>query len=137
MKSFKKRILAAGLALAVVASIGGATVFASIYSPQATDPSTICGYGVTGKSDVKYNTAYAYTSYGGYADTVSVESTYIYYDNVHRIHKTETKRNGHYRSARVEFTVPAGCTSISISSNHYLSKGGQRWYAETYDNNQA
>ena len=125
MKSFKKRILAAGLALAVVASIGGATVFASIYSPQTTDPSTICGYGVTGKSDVKYNTAYAYTSYGGYADTVSVESTYIYYDN------------GHYRSARVEFTVPAGCTSISISSNHYLSKGGQRWYAETYDNNQA
>ena len=38
MKSFTKRILAAGLALAVVTGVSGATVFADSSAPQTTAP---------------------------------------------------------------------------------------------------
>ena len=137
MKSFKKSILAAGLALAVVTTIGGVAVFAAVNPPEVTSPSTIAGYYVTGKSDMKYNYAYAYTSYGGYADTLMVESTYRYWDNLHGISGTMYKKTSHYKSAYVDFTAPAGCTSINISSKHYLSKSGQHWDAKTFDDKQA
>ena len=65
MKSFKKSILAAGLALAVVTTIGGVAVFAAGLPQPVTEPSTLCGYGVSGRSDMLYNTAYASTYYGG------------------------------------------------------------------------
>ena len=133
MKSFKKSILAAGLALAVVTTIGGVAVFAAVNAPKSFNDIPFAGSYVTAKSEMYYNTAYAYTSYGNYADSLSVESTYLYWDNLHGTYGTQVKRAGHYKSARVEFSAPAGCKSINISSTHKVAKNYQTWTAYTFD----
>lgn len=137
MKSFTKRILAAGLALAVVTGVSGAAVFADSSAPQTTDPSTLCGAGVSGKSDMKYNTAFAYTSYGSYADSLSVVSTYTYWDNMRGMYGTQVKSSGHYNYARVDFTAPRNCKSVNISSSHRVARNHQVWTADTFDDKEA
>jgi len=137
MKSFKKSILAAGLALAVVTTIGGVAVFAAGLPQPVTEPSTLCGYGISGRSDMLYNTAYASTYYGGNSASVYVESTYRYWDNLRGIPGTMVKTTGHYKNARVEFNAPAGCKSVSISSTHNVYKNNQHWDATTFDDKEA
>ena len=123
MKSFKKSILAAGLALAVVTTIGGVAVFAAGLPQPVTEPSTLCGY--------------ASTYYGGNSASVYVESTYRYWDNLRGIPGTMVKTTGHYKNARVEFNAPAGCKSVSISSTHNVYKNNQHWDATTFDDKEA
>ena len=137
MKSFKKSILAAGLALAVVTTIGGVAVFAAGIPAPTTEPSTLCGYGVSGRSDMLYNTAYVSTYYGGNSASVYVKSTYKYWDNLHGVPGTMVKTTSHYKNARVDFSAPAGCKSVNISSTHNVYKNNQHWDAETFDDKEA
>ena len=132
MKSFKKSVLALGLAAAVIAAIGGANVFAA-----QTQTATVGGYGVYCKSDIKYRTATAFTEYGSYADTLSVESRYNYCNTTTGKGGSKSNGTGHYKRASLSFSAPTGCKSVSISSTHRVSAGGQNWHASTFDDKEA
>ena len=128
MKSFKKAILAAGLTLAVVASIGG-----SAFCDSYRHKNDIGGYGATVASDIKGTSGSAYTSYGGYG-TVSLNSTYVYCSTkANGDRGTYTSNKGHYKSVSTSFTAPNGSRSVSISTDHYVAGGGEKWYFTTSD----
>ena len=120
MKSFKKSILALGLALGVLAGMGGAAVNAA-----PTQYGSLAGVSVVGKSDITYNKGTAYTTCGGYGGSVSVSSTYYYC-------KTSDGTSAH-KGAGVSFSAPTGWTSISISSSHKFYYSGQLWSTSTFD----
>ena len=86
---------------------------------------------------MKYNTAFAYTSYGSYADSLSVVSTYTYWDNMRGMYGTQVKSSGHYNYARVDFTAPRNCKSVNISSSHRVARNHQVWTADTFDDKEA
>ena len=134
MKSFKKSILAVGLTLGIIASLGG-SAFCDAKGPY--EPATVSGYGAVACSDVTRYGGSAYTSYGGYASTLSVNSTYISINTRTGVPKFETKSAGHYKNASVSFTVPAGSKSVSIYSYHKIVAGAQNWSVETFDDNDA
>ena len=134
MKSFKKSILAVGLTLGIIASLGG-SAFCVAYRPYETG--YISGNGTVGCSDVTSYGGSAYTYYGGYASTLSVNSTYISINTRTGVPKIETKSAGHYKNASVSFTVPAGSKSVSIYSYHKIVAGAQNWSVETFDDNDA
>ena len=128
MKTFKKSILALGLALGVMASIGVSS-FAGPYPSK--QEGKVGKYGTTGSSSITYNTGAAYTSYGDNG-SVSVNSTYGYSNTSNYEGGSYTRSNGHYRSTSVSFTAPNNCKSVSILSSHAVSKSGQSWSAKTY-----
>ena len=132
MKSLKKSILAVGLAVAVITAIGGANVFAA---PQ-TQSAIVAGYGVYCRSDIKYGSATAYTEYGSYA-TVSVESRYNYCKTSYGEGGHKNNGTGSNKRAALSFSAPSGCKSVSISSTHRLTAGGQNWSTSTFDDKEA
>ena len=132
MKSLKKSILAVGLAVAVITAIGGANVFAA---PQ-TQSAIVAGYGVYCKSDIKYRTATAFTEYGYYA-SVSVESRYNYCKTSNGEGGHKNNGTGSNKRAALSFSAPSGCKSVSISSTHRLTAGGQNWSTSTFDDKEA
>ena len=136
MKSFKKSILAAGLAMAVITTIGGATVYAA-NPPQSYVNLPFAGSYINAKSDIKYNTGNAYTSYGTYADTVTVSSTYRYCNTSTGQSGFKTNSRGGPKSASVDFEAPNGCKSVSISSSHKVARNWQTWTASTFDDKEA
>ena len=132
MKSFKKSILAVGLALAVITSIGGTAVYAT---PRYVSRN-VGGYGVTASSDIKYGYGTAYTSYGDYG-SVTVQTTY-YYCNVRNGQSGyKTGAAGHFKSASVTLTAPNGTKSVSMLSDHSCSAHGESWSGPTFDDREA
>ena len=128
MKSFKKSILALGLALGVLAGMGGAAVNAA-----QTQTGSLAGVSVMGKSDITYNKGTAYTTCGGYGGSVSVSSTYYYCKTSDGTSAHKGNGAGDSRSAGVSFSAPTTCKSISISSSHKFYYSGQLWSTSTFD----
>jgi len=131
MKSFKKSILALGLALGVMAGMGGAAVYAANI-PQ-TQTGALAGVSVMGNSNITYSKGTAYTTCGGYGGSVSVTSKYIYCNTSTGAPTTLRNGAGDSRSAGVGFSAPNGSKSLSISSSHNFYYSGQSWSANTYD----
>ena len=134
MKSFKKSILAVGLTLGIIASLGG-SAFCVAYRPYETG--YISGNSTVGCSDVTSYGGSAYTYYGGYASTLSVNSTYISINTRTGVSDYTTKSAGHYKNASVSFTAPSNNKSVSIYSYHKIVAGAQNWSVETFDDNEA
>lgn len=121
MKSFKKSILALGLALGVMASMGASAFAAS---------GQINGYYTSGNSSVSSTSGSAYTSFGDYG-SVAVNSTYSYVNTNNLTTGTQSKNNGHYKSASVSFSAPKNCRSVKVVSSHSISAYSQTWSANT------
>ena len=128
MKSFKKSILALGLALGVLAGMGGAAVNA-----DQTQYGSLAGVSVVGNSNITYSKGTAYTTCGGYGGSVSVSSTYYYCKTSDGTSAHKGNGAGDSRSAGVSFSAPGGGKSISISSSHKFYYSGQLWSTSTFD----
>ena len=128
MKSFKKSILALGLALGVLAGMGGAAVNAA-----QTQYGSLAGVSVIGNSDITYSKGTAYTTCGGYGGSVSVSSTYYYCNTRNGSSGHRSNGAGDSRSAGVGFSAPTNCKSVSISGSHKFYYSGQTWSATSFD----
>ena len=113
MKTFKKSILALGLAMGVLASTG-----------------QIAGYYTSGNSSISSTSGSAYTSYGDYG-SVAVNSTYSWVNTKTLATGTQSRNNGHYKSTSVSFSAPSNSRSVAISSSHSVSAHSQSWSANT------
>ena len=125
MNKFTKSILALGLALSIIVSVGGVSVFAS---GRATG--SINGYSATGISSISYNSANASTTFTG-AGKKSVTSTYVYVNNKTLAAGRLTKDCSTWHEAQVGFLAPSGCKSVIINSKHSVEVNYQRWAATT------
>ena len=126
MKSFKKGILALGLTLGIIASVGGgAFAYESTYG-------TVSGYGATGHSYCFYSYGWTYTSYNrsGY---VSVNSVYNYINTktLSTGTKTQSSTKNNSSSASLNIYAPNNCRSVDMYSTHVVSYGGQTWTGNT------
>lgn len=121
MKTLKKSILALGLALGVMASMGASAFAAS---------GSINGYYTSGNSYIYSTSGSASTSFGDYG-SVAVNSTYSYVNTKTLATGTQSRNNGHYKSTSVSFSAPSNCRSVAISSSHSVSAYSQTWTAST------
>ena len=128
MKSFTKSILAIGLTLGIVASIGS-----SAFCASHKHKDDIGGWGVDVGSDINYDTGSAYTSYGGYG-TVSLDS-YFNWCSVkpNGGSGTDHHTSGHYKYCSTSFPAHSNSKSVSIETKHYVSGGGEEWKTTTSD----
>ena len=126
MKTFKKGILALGLTLGIIASVGGAAFASSGVSGNINGTYTI------GASSISYDEAKGRTMFGTLGlVTVSSDYTYI---NVHTLSTgTQSKYDGdtNRTSAVVSFVPPRNCRSVMIKSTHYVYAFGRLWSAKT------
>ena len=111
MKSFKKGILALGLTLGIIASVGG---------------------GAFAYSYCFYTYGWTYTSYNrsGY---VSVNSVYNYINTktLSTGTKTQSSTKNNSSSASLNIYAPNNCRSVDMYSTHVVSYGGQTWTGNT------
>ena len=126
MKTFKKSLLALGLTLGIIASVGGgAFAYESTYG-------TVSGYGATGRS-------YCYAT-SGYSNTTYNRSGYLYVNSVYNYiniktlsagtkTQSSTKNNSSY--ATLDIYAPNNCRSVDMYSTHVVSYGGQTWTGNT------
>ena len=126
MKTFKKSLLALGLTLGIIASVGGgAFAYESTYG-------TVSGYGATGNSYCFYSYGWTYTSYNrsGY---VSVNSVYNYINTktLSTGAKTQSSTKNNSSSASLNIYAPNNCRSVDMYSTHVVSYGGQTWTGNT------
>ena len=121
MKTFKKSILALGLALGVMASIGASAFAAN---------GQINGYYTSGNSYISSSGGSASTSFGNNG-SVSVNSTYSYVNTEDLSTGTQDRNGGHYRSISVNFYAPNNCRSVKVKSHHRISAFSQLWEADT------
>ena len=126
MKTFKKSLLALGLTLGIIASVGGgAFAYESTYG-------TVSGYGATGHSYCFYSYGWTYTSYNrsGY---VSVNSVYNYINTktLSTGTKTQSSTKNNSSSASLNIYAPNNCRSVDMYSTHVVSNGGQTWTGNT------
>ena len=116
MKTFKKGLLALGLTLGIIASVGSGSVFAKSYATAY-----VHGAYVSGESFISYSVASAQTL----SRTVGLVIVF----------KTDSqiKSAGDVRktSAKVSFTAPYNTKSIMITSSHKVSSYGETWTANT------
>ena len=126
MKTFKKSLLALGLTLGIIASVGGGA-FAYEYTYG-----TVSGYGATGHSYCFYSYGWTYTSYNrsGY---VSVNSVYNYINTktLSTGTKTQSSTKNNSSSASLNIYAPNNCRSVDMYSTHVVSYGGQTWTGNT------
>lgn len=128
MKKFGKRILALGVALSIICSIGCASFAASSIKPtvngiKGSASSTMAKSGESASASTTYNASGA----------VSVKSTYTSVHIATRKVKTQNKTKGNYGSVSVSFTKPLNHVSKRISSEHSISVGNQKWTGKTSD----
>ena len=126
MKSFKKGILALGLTLGIIASVGGAAFAGSNAYGQVN------GYAASGRSRIYTNTAEAATNFAD-RGTVTVYSEYVYV-NVNNLNTGKiTKNNGGNNTdkASLSFTAPSNTRSVKIESSHVVYALGKLWSAST------
>ena len=126
MKSLKKGILALGLTLGIIASVGGAAfAYESTYG-------TVSGYGATGHSYCFSTYGWTYTSYNrsGY---VAVNSVYNYVNTktLSTGTKTQSSTKNNSSSASLDIFAPYNCRSVDMYSTHVVSYGGQTWTGNT------
>lgn len=128
MKKFGKRILALGVALSIICSIGCASFAASSIKPtvngiKGSASSTMAKDGESASASTTYNASGA----------VSVKSTYTSLHISSRKPRTLTRTKGNYGTASVNFTKPTNYVSQRISSEHSISVSNQRWTGNTSD----
>ena len=129
MKSLKKGILALGLTLGIIASVGSGSVFASAFASGI-----VKGYSTTGHSYCYYTYGNSSTSYNrsGY---VAVSSVYNYINkstlSTGTKTRSSTKNNGYFID--VDVYAPYNCRSVNMYSTHVVSYGGQTWTGSTDD----
>lgn len=127
MKSFKKGILALGLTLGIIASVGGAAFAASIINGN------VGGKFCTGNCFCYRYSARARTDLLGATGYVTVKSVYTYVNP--RTLATGTKtdfRGGSNRStAFTDLYAPGICQTVSISNTHEVRYGGNTWIVTT------
>ena len=126
MKSFKKGILALGLTLGIIASVGGgAFAYESTYG-------TVSGYGATGHSYCFYSYGWTYTS-SNRSGYVSVNSVYNYINTktLSTGTKTQSSTKNNSSSASLNIYAPNNCRSVDMYSTHVVSYGGQTWTGNT------
>ena len=121
----EKMISASILSLALIFGARGVDAYAADSATGA-----INGYYTIGSSSISSTTASASTMFGS-VGSVSVASTYSYVNTSTLIVGTKSSSKGYYNTCTVEFTAPAGCRSIKISSSHNISAYGQTWSAYT------
>ena len=125
MNKFTKSVLALGLALSILAGVGGVSVFAKSF-----EKGQVNGVNCRGGSSIAATSASAYTSYDTNG-TVTVSSTYKYVRISDLKGTTEKRTNGHYNYTSNNFSVSNSHRSVYISSNHKVSISGQSWSATT------
>lgn len=121
MKSFKKGILALGLTLGIIASVGGGAFAAS-------SSGRINGYTVYGYSHCSPMHSYASTSFVAPNCYVAVNTIYNYVNT--KTLSTGTKSSSSSRnnySVSLTLYAPNNCLSVNESSTHVASTGGQSW----------
>ena len=123
MKSFKKGILALGLTLGIIASVGGGSTLA---------------YGTTGAMvNGRYarGSSYCFSSYGS-ASTSYNTNGYVVVNSVYNYVNTKTlstgtktqsstRNNSNY--TYVDIFAPNNCRSANMHSTHVVTSGGQTW----------
>ena len=128
MKSFKKGILALGLTLGIIASVGSASFAAYNTSGR------INGYTVYGYSSCSPMHSYSSTSFVAPNCYVAVNTVYNYVNT--KTLSTGTKSNSSSRnnySVSLTLYAPNNCLSVNESSTHVASTGGQSWTGFTND----
>ena len=126
MKSFKKGILALGLTLGIIASVGGgAFAYESTYG-------TVSGYGATGHSYCYATSGYSNTTYNrpGYLYVNSVYN-YINIKTLSAGTKTQSTTSNNSTLAYQYVSAPNNCRSVDMYSTHVVSYGGQTWTGNT------
>jgi hypothetical protein len=121
----KKMISASILSLALIFGARGVDAYAENIAKGA-----INGYYTYGSSSISSITASASTFFGSQG-SVSVVSTYSYVNTSTLKVGTQSSSKGYYNTCTINFTAPAGCRSIRISSSHNISAYGQTWSAYT------
>ncbi len=121
----KKMISASILSLALIFGARGVDAYAADSATGA-----INGYYTYGSSSITSTAASASTFFGN-VGSVSVVSTYSYVNTSTLKVGTSTSSTGYYNTCTVDFTAPAGCRSVRISSTHKVSAYGQTWSANT------
>jgi hypothetical protein len=127
MKSLKKGILALGLTLGIIASVGGSVVFAA-----SETFGHVNSYATSARSRVFTNTADARTFFAT-KGTVTVYSEY-YYINVNNLNIGKMTRNDGGNNtyvASLAFTAPNNTRSVKIESSHVVYAFGDLWSAST------
>lgn len=121
----KKIISASILSLALIFGARGVDAYAADSATGA-----IGEYYTYGSSSITSTAASASTFFGN-VGSVSVVSTYSYVNTSTLKVGTSTSSAGYYNTCTVDFTAPAGCRSVRISSTHKVSAYGQTWSAYT------
>ena len=126
MKSFKKGILALGLTLGIIASLGGAAFAGSEAYGHVNS------YATSGRSRAFATSADART-FCGAKGTVTVYSEYSYINVSNLTTGTMTKNDGGNNTyvASLAFTAPKNCRSVKIKSSHVVYAFGELWNANT------
>ena len=124
MKSFKKGILALGLTLGIIASVGGAA-FAGSFSHGF-----IKNFIITANSSINSDKASAYTLYDD-VGVAEVSSAYYYVNPTTFYSGRMIKQHGQFKYAHVEFIAPKNHQSLAIQSSHKLAAHGQKWTGST------
>ena len=125
MNKFTKSILALGLALSIIVSVGGVSVFAA-----SQKRGNLNGYSTIAVSTIAKSSAYASTQFATNGKR-SVTSTYVYVNTTTLAGGRSTKDFTSMREAKVSFVAPKGCRSVKISSSHYVEAFDKRWTANT------
>ena len=127
MKSFKKGILALGLTLGIIASVGGGAVFA-----DSSATGNINGTYTVATSAIQNTEAAGYTFFG-MPGLVTVNSTYSYVNTSNLTTGSMNRYDGdtNRTSASVQFSAPKNCRSVKIQSTHYVYAFGRLWSAKT------
>lgn len=123
MKSFKKGILALGLTLGIIASVGGGSSLA-----YGTEGAMVNGHYAKGSS-------YCFSSYGT-GSTSYNSSGYLVVNSVYNYvntktlstgtkTKSSTRNNSNY--TYVDILAPNNCRSANMHSTHVVSSGGKTW----------
>lgn len=129
MKSFKKGILALGLTLGIIASVGGGSVFAQQIVSGRVNGNNAYGYSICYQFSATARTTY----YGGTSALKTVNSVYTY---IHprtlatgAITKSRSTNNMLY--TWVDLYAPGICKSAYITSTHVVYDNGQTWTGST------
>ena len=127
MKTLKKGLLALGLTLGIIASVGGSSVFAVSYRRGYVN-----GAYVTAESNISYIKATGQTL-SPKVGLVTVTSRYIYVNTRTFNAGRQDKYDGDTirKLAKVSFTAPNNTKSITITSSHKVSSYGETWTACT------
>ena len=126
MKKSIKKIVAMGM-MAVLISSNAMAVSAQTKSGKVN------GINFNTFSNLSRTTASSGTVSSSPKLKAKVTSTYNYIDLKSYDTKTVTKSQNGAATATLSFSTPKKCKSVSISSKHVASSGGDTWSGSTYE----